>query len=218
MIDAADVFRTFTASVEGSHEQLTRLDQLSGDGDFGENLRSGLAQVLGRLDHGVGVGGNGFLIGAEVFLDNVGGTSGPLFGLLFQSVGAAWGDRDLTVESLSAGVSAGLAAIQRVGEAQVGDRTLVDALAPAADALAAGRSIHAAAEAALDGARATSQLRGRMGRASYVGERVIGHPDPGAVGIALLMHAFASADDAEGVRLLSFAYLLADSGQESGQG
>jgi dihydroxyacetone kinase phosphoprotein-dependent L subunit len=216
-MDAADVFRTFAASVEGAHEQLTRLDQLSGDGDFGDNLRSGLAQVVERLDHGAGVGGNGFLIGAEVFLDHVGGTSGPLFGLLFQSIGTAWGDRDLTVESLSAGAAAGLAAIQRVGEAQVGDRTLVDALAPAAEALAAGRSIVAAAEAATDGARATSLLRGRMGRASYVGERVIGHPDPGAVGIALLLCALASAEDAEAARSLSFEGLFADSVRESGE-
>lgn len=215
MIDAADVLRTFAASVGEAHEQLTQLDQLSGDGDFGDNLRSGLGQVVERLDSGTGTGRNGFLIGAEVFLDSVGGTSGPLFGLLFQSIGSAWGDRDLTLESLSEGVSAGLAAIQRVGEAKAGDRTLVDALAPAANVLsAANPSILAATEAAIDGARATSQLRGRMGRASYVGERVIGHPDPGAVGIVLLLAAFASGDDVETARSLSFTDLFTRAGDE----
>jgi dihydroxyacetone kinase phosphoprotein-dependent L subunit len=214
--DAADILRTFAASVEESHEDLTRLDQLSGDGDFGENLRSGLTQVLGRLDPASGSGGAGFRIAAEVFLDNVGGTSGPLFGLLFQSVGAAWKDGDLAVGTLSEGISAGLGAIQRVGEASVGDRTLVDALAPAADALSAGRSFVDAARAAIEGARATAGLRGRMGRASYVGERVIGHADPGAVGIALLLSAFAEAEDAGSARSLPLADLFADSTSVAG--
>lgn len=211
MIEGADVIRQFSASVGGAYEQLTRLDQLAGDGDFGENLRSGLAHVLRRLDHSTGVGGQGFLIASEVFLDHVGGTSGPLFGLLFQAIGATWGERDLTVETLSGGLTAGLASIQRVGEAQVGDRTLVDALAPATEALVAGRSILRAAQAAIDGALATSSLRGRMGRASYVGERVIGHPDPGAAGIALLLHAFASVDDPKAARSLSLARLFSES-------
>jgi len=214
--DAADILRTFAASVEESHEDLTRLDQLSGDGDFGENLRSGLTQVLGRLDPASGSGGAGFRIAAEVFLDNVGGTSGPLFGLLFQSVGAAWKDGDLAVGTLSEGISAGLGAIQRVGEASLGDRTLVDALAPAVDALSAGRSFVDAARAAIEGARATAGLRGRMGRASYIGERVIGHADPGAVGIALLLSAFAEAEDAGSARSLPLADLFADSTSVAG--
>lgn len=217
MSDAVDVLRTFEATVDREHEQLTRLDQLSGDGDFGENLRSGLAQVVERLDSGPDRTENGFLVAAHVFLDNVGGTSGPLFGLLFQSIGAEWGSRDLSVESLATGVSAGLAAIQRVGEAQVGDRTLVDALAPAAEALSTGKSLVGAAQASIDGARRTSQLRARMGRASYVGERAVGHPDPGAAGIALLMHAFASVADARAANSLSFDDLFASSTDERGK-
>ncbi len=88
----------------------------------------------------------------------------------------------------------GLAAIQRVGEAEPGDRTMVDALAPARDALQSGADARDVAVAALDGARSTAALRARRGRASYVGERAVGHPDPGALGVALLFWSRARAD------------------------
>ena len=102
---------------------------------------------------------------------------------------------------LGAALGTALESVQRVGGAQVGDRTLVDALSPAADAArAAGGSgaAVAAARAAVDGARATASIRARRGRASYVGDRAIGSPDPGAVGIAMLLAAVAAVDDPGG--------------------
>lgn len=138
---------------------------------------------------------------ASAFLDEVGGTSGPLFGLLFQELAAALrsGAAADPTGALAAGVRGGLAAIQRVGEAEVGDKTLVDALAPAATVLAGsprgaadpGRALADAARAAWQGVHDTARITARRGRASYLGDRAAGVPDPGAVGIALLFTAAA---------------------------
>jgi|GEM_PF-605746 dihydroxyacetone kinase-like protein len=144
---------------------------------------------------------------ASAFLDEVGGTSGPLFGLLFQELAAAVAEADGTdyaegspgadpTASLALGVARGLAAIQRVGEASVGDKTLVDALAPAAAALQAQpvgsdprEALGRAADAAWEGVRGTARLTARRGRASYLGDRAAGVPDPGAMGVGLLFTA-----------------------------
>ncbi|GAB2841010.1 hypothetical protein GCM10022221_45400 [Actinocorallia aurea] len=185
MTGSADVLRRFRAAVHEAHPRLTELDRLAGDGDFGDNLRTGLDLTVARLDDAPDDGRDAFTVAAEVFLDEVGGTSGPLFGLLFQELGrAGWAE----------GSAEGLAAIQRVGEARVGDRTMIDALAPAAESLRDGGSPVDAALAAVAGAHATAALRARMGRASYVGDRAQGSPDPGAVGVALLFWARAAAD------------------------
>ncbi|ANY09036.1 DAK2 domain-containing protein [Pseudonocardia sp. HH130630-07] len=184
--DQEAVLRTYARAVEDGHGALTALDQHSGDGDFGDNLRGGLRAALARL----GAGDAPFEALGTVFLDEVGGTSGPLLGLLFTEIARALDAGDDPVADLGAGARAGLAAIQRVGEAQVGDRTLVDALAPAVEAAPGG--LAAAARAAIDGAQHTATLRARMGRASYVGDRAVGERDPGAVGVAMLFHAAAS--------------------------
>ncbi|WP_258349050.1 DAK2 domain-containing protein [Saccharopolyspora gregorii] len=189
MIEQETVLRRFAAAVEDAHAQLTELDQRSGDGDFGDNLRTGVRTAVARFDAD---GGRALDALGEVFLDEVGGTSGPLFGLLFTEIARALAESD-DLAGFRAGTGAGLAAIQRVGEAEVGDRTLVDALAPAVDAVEQGFA--AAARAAADGAEGTARLRARMGRASYVGERALGEPDPGALGIALLFWSFAAATD-----------------------
>ncbi|GAA4554080.1 DAK2 domain-containing protein [Pseudonocardia xishanensis] len=185
-MDQEAVLRTYARAAEDAHGALTELDQLSGDGDFGDNLRGGLRDAVARFEQG---GTSAFGALGEVFLDEVGGTSGPLLGLLFTELAQAL-DGD---GSFGDGARDGLAAIQRVGEAQVGDRTLVDALSPAVDAFAAGGLVGAAA-AARRGADHTAQLRARRGRASYVGDRAKGEPDPGAMGIALLFWAAATVE------------------------
>ncbi|BBG03769.1 MULTISPECIES: DAK2 domain-containing protein [Pseudonocardia] len=185
--DQEAVLRAYATAAEHGHARLTALDQRSGDGDFGDNLRGGLREAVARFDAGSGETAFGAL--GAVFLDEVGGTSGPLLGLLFTEIGHALAAGDDPVAAFGAGARAGLDAIQRVGEAQVGDRTLVDALAPAVEALPGGFA--AGARAAAEGARQTAELRARMGRASYVGDRAMGEPDPGAVGIALLFRAAA---------------------------
>ncbi|MCG7527437.1 dihydroxyacetone kinase subunit L [Streptomyces sp. OfavH-34-F] len=189
----------FAASVHATEAELTALDQQAGDGDFGANLTAGVQAAALLLDEVGTAAGPADCLGAmaTAFLDEVGGTSGPLFGLLFQAMGRAAGPGpELTTGALADGAAEGLAAIRRVGDAAPGDKTLVDALAPAAGALrAAGETppaeaLAAAAAEAWQGVRETASQSARMGRASYLGERANGVPDPGAVGIALF---FASA-------------------------
>lgn len=195
----------FADSAYATETELTALDQEVGDGDFGVNLSAGV-RAAQRLLGGRGGAGDGRPSAplesvATAFLDEIGGTSGPLFGLLFQALSAAVaaGGPTLTTAGLAEGTERGLAAIRRVGDAAPGDKTLVDALTPAAEALRAApedtlpdRALALAADAAWQGVRDTAGLRARMGRASYLGERATGVPDPGAVGVALL---FASAGD-----------------------
>ncbi|GLZ11405.1 dihydroxyacetone kinase [Actinomadura sp. NBRC 104425] len=191
--DQESVLRRYAAAAEDAHAELTALDRHSGDGDFGDNLRGGLRAAVAAFERS---GGPAFGVLGTVFLDEVGGTSGPLLGLLFTEIARAL-ESGADAAAWAEGAAAGLAAIQRVGEAKVGDRTLVDALAPAVDALRAGGddAFAAAARAAAEGAARTAELRARMGRASYVGDRVKGRPDPGAVGVALLFWALATAAD-----------------------
>ncbi|MDN5916041.1 MAG: DAK2 domain-containing protein [Pseudonocardia sp.] len=187
MIDQEAVLRRYAQAAEDAHAELTELDQHSGDGDFGDNLRGGLREAVARFEAGAGTP---FGALGAAFLDEVGGTSGPLLGLLFTEIAHAL-DGSGEATAFAAGARAGLDAVQRVGEAQVGDRTLVDALVPAVEAFTSG-GFADAASAATAGADRTAELRARMGRASYVGERAKGEPDPGAVGIALFFWAAAT--------------------------
>ena len=173
---------------------LNALDQKAGDGDMGSNLAQGMELAM-----------RDYLIGADtldadlarisqVFLNDVGGSSGPLFGLVFQDlsrmVGAAAardGADDASVSrAVTAGLRSGLAAVQRVGGAVAEDRTMVDALAPAV-AVGLDSLNEAAVRASIEGARHTSELIARRGRASYVGARAVGSPDPGAVAVAMIL-------------------------------
>lgn len=196
-ITARDWILGFADRVTAAEPQLTAYDQAAGDGDFGNNISGAVELVRSELAGLPESAAARAVLSttATVFLDRVGGTSGPLFGLLFQALSAAVGDT-LTPAALAEGATEGLAAIQRVGEARVGDKTLVDALSPAVDALRSlapdtglDKAFEAAATAAVDGARGTRDIRARRGRASYVGDHAVGVPDPGAVTIGLLFGA-----------------------------
>lgn len=187
LLDALD------EAVQAAHAALTRLDQLAGDGDFGDNLVAGVTGA--RLTSG-GLPGL-----ASSFLDEVGGSSGPLIGLLLSAVAHSSADREehdaaAVAARLSAGIANGLEAIQRVGGAQPGDRTMVDALHPArseepfADVV---ELVSAMAASALS----TGDMRAKRGRASYVGDRALGAPDAGAVGIVLVLAEIAAHLDAD---------------------
>ncbi|MQS06508.1 dihydroxyacetone kinase subunit DhaL [Streptomyces alkaliphilus] len=198
--------RWFAESVSTTEPELTDLDRRVGDGDFGTNLLVGLTTTIRVLDGSPGAPGPSetppaagpLEMMAGVFLDEVGGTSGPLFGLVFQELAAAARAAGpvLTGAAVEQGIDAGLAAVRRVGEAEPGDKTMVDALLPAVTAvrragpLPADRALALAAGGARRGVSETARLRARRGRAGYLGDRVTGVPDPGAVGVALL---FASA-------------------------
>lgn len=171
----------FAESVYATEAELTALDQQAGDGDFGANLAAGVGAAGPLLDRVGASAGPAEYLGAlaTAFLDEVGGTSGPLFGLLFQAMGRAAGPGpELTTEALGEGAAEGLAAIRRVGDASPGDKTLVDALAPAADALrAAGEkppadALAAAAEEAWRGcARPRPRRRGWGAPATWANVR-----------------------------------------------
>src|SRR4051812_28551304 len=170
---------SFADAVEARRDELSELDRRSGDGDFGTNVAAALARArsgAAGADSAAGV----FAAVSKAFLA-AGGTSGPLFGMFFRELGRA--------DDLAAGAAAGLEAVQRLGGAQVGDKTMVDALSPAAAALARGDSLADAARAARAGADSTADLVARRGRASYVGEAARGVLDPGAVTVALFFEA-----------------------------
>ena len=193
------VLDRFSQNVSRARTNLSALDQLVGDGDFGDNLAGGVQRALVLNASGT----DGMTALADAFLDDVGGTSGPLFGLLFQQLAVVSfaDDRAPDVQAVADAAAASYAAIHRVGGAEVGDCTLMDALAPAAEALAtAAREgsdspFTTAAEAAVQGALDTAALAPRRGRASYVGEHAIGVADPGALGVALLFSALAHVYD-----------------------
>lgn len=163
--DINEPFTRFVQRVTSSIDELTELDRQAGDGDFGENMKAALADVAmplrgshQQICHGL----------SRRFLVRAGGTSGAVFGTML---------RELAHGSLSAACHA----VQDLGGAQPGDRTVVDALAPAADAQAKGLSSQRIAETAAEGAESTTGLVARKGRASYLGERSRGVPDPGAL-------------------------------------
>ncbi len=185
------ILEALSARAHGLHDALTRLDQAAGDGDFGDNFVGGLTRARARVRRGGDAAG--LTAAATAFLDDVGGTSGPLYGLLFQELAAhlAEAEDGSATEAVGRGLAGALRAIQRVGGAELGDRTMVDALAPAA-AVPSGASLIEATAAAAEGARSTATLTARRGRASYVGDHALGSPDPGAVGIVLVLAAITT--------------------------
>ncbi|MEV4865042.1 dihydroxyacetone kinase subunit DhaL [Streptomyces ossamyceticus] len=201
MLDA-DFFRRWmtatAASVEREAERLTALDSPIGDADHGSNLHRGFAAVRSVLEkEAPDTPGAVLALAGRQLISTVGGASGPLYGTLLRRTGKALGDAaEVSDADLTAALRAGVDAVMTLGGAAPGDKTMIDALVPAVDAL--DRSFAAARTAAEEGALATTPLQARKGRASYLGERSIGHQDPGATSAALLVAALA--DTAEGSR------------------
>ncbi|WP_060887299.1 dihydroxyacetone kinase subunit DhaL [Streptomyces caniscabiei] len=200
MLDA-DFFRRWmkatTASVEREAERLTALDSPIGDADHGSNLRRGFAAVAAALEkEPPDTPGAVLVLSGRQLISTVGGASGPLYGTLLRRTGKALGDAaEVNEAQLTDALRAGVDAVMTLGGAAPGDKTMIDALVPAVDALA--ESFAAARAAAEEGAVATTPLQARKGRASYLGERSIGHQDPGATSAALLIAALAATADAE---------------------
>ncbi|CAL9283649.1 dihydroxyacetone kinase subunit DhaL [Streptomyces griseoincarnatus] len=203
MLDA-DFFRRWmtvtAASVDSEAERLTALDSEIGDADHGSNLQRGFRAVKDALDKEPPATPGAVLTQAgRLLVSTVGGASGPLYGTLLRRAGKTLGeatevDRQQLAEALRAGVDA----VMKLGGAVPGDKTMIDALLPAVDAL--GESFAAARDAAREGAVATTPMLARKGRASYLGDRSIGHQDPGATSSALLVAALLEAGpgDADG--------------------
>ncbi|MEW2609871.1 dihydroxyacetone kinase subunit DhaL [Streptomyces sp. NPDC047880] len=196
MLDA-DFFRRWmtatAASVDREAERLTALDSPIGDADHGSNLQRGFTAVAAALEkEAPGTPGGVLTLAGRQLISTVGGASGPLYGTLLRRTGKALGDAgEVSAEQLAEALRAGVDAVMTLGGAAPGDATMIDALVPAVDAL--GDSFTAARTAAEEGAVATTPLQARKGRASYVGERSIGHQDPGATSAALLIAGLAEA-------------------------
>jgi len=191
--------RQFATLVAEQREYLTELDSAIGDADHGANMDRGLRAAVAALDETQPATPGAVLSKVGITLvSTVGGASGPLYGTFFMRMGAAFGDASVASPGeLAAALRAGLDGVVARGKAEPGDKTMYDALAPSVDALdaalASGKSLtdalssaRAAAEAGRD---ATTPMLARKGRASYLGERSVGHQDPGATSTALLVSA-----------------------------
>lgn len=196
MLDA-DFFRRWiaaaAASVDREADQLTALDSAIGDADHGTNMQRGFKAVTAALERDApDAPGKILMLAGRTLISTVGGASGPLYGTLLRRAGKALGDApEVSEEQLAEALRAGVDGVMQLGGAAPGDKTMIDALVPAVDALSRG---FAAARAAADeGAVATIPLQARKGRASYLGERSIGHQDPGATSSALIVAALEEA-------------------------
>lgn len=184
--------------------ELIDLDRAIGDGDHGENMDRGFKAVVAKLDAGETEVSGVLKLVAATLMSTVGGASGPLYGTAFLRAAKA-AEGDLDSPGVVAVIAAALEGIVARGKATTGEKTMVDAwtpaLAAAQDAATAGATPaatwRAAANAAQAGAEATIPMQATKGRASYLGERSIGHQDPGATSTALILAA--AADTAEAV-------------------
>ena len=199
---------TIAESVKDRRDYLTQLDAAIGDADHGANMDRGFAAVVERLDgeEASQPPGKLLLTAGSTLVSTVGGASGPLWGTALRRAGRVLGEAEaFGPKELVAALDAALAGVVDLGAASEGEKTMVDALAPAvrvlrervetgaglADALAAAR------EAGEEGMRATVPLQARKGRASYLGERSIGHQDPGATSTAIILAALEQSAAAE---------------------
>lgn len=201
----AEFFRRWMAAaatvVEREADRLTELDSPIGDADHGSNLLRGFTAVRAALEAEPTDAAPGAVLqlAGRTLISTVGGASGPLYGTLLRRTGKALGESaEVSDEELRAALSEGVGAVAQLGGAAPGDKTMLDALVPGVAAL--DTSYRAAGIAAENGALATVPMRARKGRASYLGERSIGHQDPGATSSALLLGALADVAERAGAR------------------
>ena len=196
---------TLSAQAMAEHRvELIELDRPIGDSDHGENMDRGFKAVMDKLaETPPETPAAALKLTAMTLMSKVGGAAGPLYGTAFLRAATALGDTsDVDAATLAAALQAARDGIVARGKAESGDKTMVDAWTPAIEAAAAAagdgdgdvrKVLLAAAEAAEAGAVSTDPMLARKGRASYLGERSIGHRDPGAVSSALILRAAAGA-------------------------
>ncbi|WP_233121467.1 dihydroxyacetone kinase subunit DhaL [Tersicoccus sp. Bi-70] len=203
-LDTAWAVRWIRAAADTVAEhraELVNLDRAIGDGDHGENLDRGFTAAREKLDDEYAAPGAVLKMVAMTLMSKVGGAAGPLYGTAFLRAATSLGDGDASAEDVAAALAAARDGVVSRGKAEVGDATMVDAWTPAVDAAAQAAAggatpaevLAAAADAAQTGAESTDALQARKGRASYLGERSVGHRDPGAVSTVLLLRAAVDA-------------------------
>ena len=210
-MDAGTVRSWLAASAVAIRDQrdyLTQLDAAIGDADHGANMDRGFTAVVERLDGEASSEPPGKLLltAGSTLVSTVGGASGPLWGTALRRAGRSLGDvEEFGADELVAALGAALGGVVELGAASEGDKTMVDALAPAVRVLreqvgsgvGLAQALAAAREAGEEGMRATVPLQALKGRASYLGERSIGHQDPGATSTALIFAALERSAAAE---------------------
>jgi dihydroxyacetone kinase-like protein len=201
--DVLGWIRRFAAEMADNRAELTKLDAAIGDGDHGTNMDRGMRKALERLDglEDEDIGAALKAVGMAL-VSSVGGAAGPLYGTLFMQMGSATDGRDaLDLAGFADALDAGVKGLQARGRAEPGDKTMVDALLPALEALRTAvregaepaDALRRAADAAGEGMKATVPMEARKGRASYLGPRSVGHQDPGATSSQLLIRSAAEA-------------------------
>lgn len=186
----------FAAQIHENAGMLTDLDRQIGDADHGSNMDRGMKAVAALAAADFPDSGAFLKKAGMTLVSTVGGASGPLYGTFLMRVGGAWPVED-SPEGIGAALRAGLDGVIQRGKAEVGDKTMVDALTPALDAYDAAAAqgtqaaLDAAAKACAEGRNGTTPLIARKGRASYLGERSAGTQDPGATSVTMLIEAAA---------------------------
>jgi dihydroxyacetone kinase-like protein len=194
-----DWMNRFAGEMDEHRQELVRLDTAIGDGDHGTNMDRGMRKALERLGSADQADAGAVLkTAAMALISSVGGAAGPLYGTLFLQLGNGMaGHDDVDLPTYATSWRKAVEGVQARGKAERGDKTMVDALLPAVEALEGASDLdsglRAAARAAEEGMKATTPLVARKGRASYLGERSKGHQDPGATSTYYL---FKSADEA----------------------
>jgi dihydroxyacetone kinase-like protein len=198
--DSTLAWMTAFAGEMGEHRQeLVRLDTAIGDGDHGTNMNRGMQKALEKLSAAESADAGAVLkTVAMTLISTVGGAAGPLYGTLFLQLGNALaGETEVDLATFAAAWRKGLEGVQSRGKAELGDKTMVDALGPAVDALEQAADLDsglsAAVKAAEQGMHATTPLVARKGRASYLGDRSADHQDPGATSTYYLFKSAAEA-------------------------
>jgi len=188
------------AAMEENRRYLTKLDSEIGDGDHGNNMHRGFQAALERVEAADASTPADVLKAVSMALiSKVGGAAGPLYGTAFLRASTALADKEeVSGEDAAEALEAALGGVKQRGKAEVGDKTIIDALEPAAEVAKQAASegsvtavFRAAAEAAKEGAESTIPLTARKGRASYLGARSAGHQDPGATSTYMLLEAAA---------------------------
>jgi phosphoenolpyruvate---glycerone phosphotransferase subunit DhaL len=199
LADVEYVVRTMAQTAVDNEKYFGDLDAVVGDGDFGYSMARGFEVVLSGWDDIDRTDIATFLKKVAITITSkIGGTSGPIWGTAFLRFAATVGDKsEVDGETLVAGLRAAATGIQARGKAELGDKTLLDSLVPATDALeqalaSGGDGAAAFATTARETAEATKELQARRGRASYTGERSIGSVDAGAIAVAVLAEAVSA--------------------------
>ncbi len=197
-LDAAllkSMIATAAQRIVDSADELTALDQAIGDGDHGINMKRGCAEVLSQIDviAAKPVGEALKSLGMALVM-KVGGAWGPLYGSLFMAMGKAFGQQAATLERLPEAFAAGVDAVAARGKSTAGEKTMLDVLTPTLETLSAGGPDLAVRlrETAARAAAATIPMRATKGRAAFLGERSVGHMDPGARSSQIMIEALSS--------------------------